>query len=228
MELQEFVAAMKSNCSFFETESYSLRKVDLSVNRNFWYERHTETEGFRISFGWTQYGDEFHVKGLQAYKRFNIIENVFHEVKGGFLQDYYTIHKSPSVEYVPENLSFTETENNIHFVIKNQNDVLLFTKFIKEFLINTVKLFFDSFTDLSSVSLWLNNNDIEYHKDLIVLWDNTMMIRKLLIMRIANDAKYSMLYERYKNFLIQKNDEKESPYVDMFNLFSKVEMYLSE
>lgn len=226
MELQEFLESMKSSCNFLETEGYSLRKVDTSINRNFWYEKHTEIEGFRISFGWKQYGDEFHVKGLQVLKRFNEIENIFREVKGGVLSDFYTIQKSPIIENIPSELNYTETENNIHFVIKNQNEIILFSNFVEKFFNTTVKSFFDFFNDLTSVNFWLNDNEVEQHKNLIVSWDNTMMIRKLLIMKIIKNDNYSNLFDRYKTFLTQKNNEQESPYVSMFSFFNKVEAYL--
>lgn len=113
MELKEFLETIKESCIFLEQEGFALKKVDTSINRNFWYEKHTETEGFRIGFGWTQYGDEFHLKGLQAFKRFNEIENVFCKVNDGELYDFYTIYKSATVENIHGKLNYTVTENNI-------------------------------------------------------------------------------------------------------------------
>jgi len=181
MTLQDFLNTMKISCSFLEREGYKLREVNTSVNRNFWYEKHTEIEGFRISFGWTQYGDEFHVKGLMALKRFNIIEKHLQKVLGGDLIDYYTIYKSPSIEYIPKELTYEATENNIHFVLKNTVEVNLFGFFVKEFYKNAVLIFFNKYSQFEqtrkdysllergkTASLILNTGTDIFYRELVI------------------------------------------------------------
>ncbi len=223
MTLNEFLESIKQACSFLEQEGYALRKVDTSVNRNFWYEKHSETEGYRISFGWTQYGEEFHVKGLSALKRFNSIEQEIQKVIGGNLIDYYTIHKSPSIEYVPEGLFFDRTEKNIHFVLKNQNDIELFADFIKEFYTKTVFMFYNQFINLSEVfkayclleremisSLILNTGTDIFYRELIIKHkfkssDKNDFVAMVLneLESIKNNATFSKMLENFN--LIQLN-----------------------
>ncbi len=49
-----------------------------------------------------------------------------------------------------------------------------------------------------------------------------MMLRKLILMKLNNDKKFEDLFFRYKDFLIKKKSENESPYVDMFNTFQQL------
>jgi hypothetical protein len=182
MDLRDFLAGLQQGCDFLETEGYILRKVDSSINRNYWYEKHTETEGYRIAFTWTQYGSEFHVNGLHAQKRFNEIEQQIQRVMGGDLADYYTIYKLGEADLIPENLAYKSTENNIDFVLKNETDILLFADFVKEFYTRTVKDFYTHYSKLEVVNSLLQELlDTKQIQSLLTSIDNTTIIRFYLI-----------------------------------------------
>ncbi len=188
MDLKEFLEKIETSCSFLEAEGYQLRKVDASVNRNFWYEKNTETGGYRIAFGWTQYGEEFHVKGLHALKRFNEVELQIQKVVGGDLTDYYTIYKAPATDLIPENLPHEATEDNIHFILKNERDISLFADFIKNFYIKTVIDFYNEYLKLNSVNTLLQELlETKKIQSLLTSTDNTTIIRFYVIAIISDN-----------------------------------------
>ncbi len=221
MELQEFLEAMKSSCSFLETEGYTLRKVDTSINRNFWYESHTATEGFRISFGWTQFGDEFHVNGLHCLKRFNIVEKEIQKVLGGKLIDYYTIHKNPSSDYISKELPFDSTENNIRFVLKNQQDIKLFADFVMGFLRKDCEIFFNNFILFEKAYTAYSKLNREQISSLLSGIDNTIFYRELVMKYIAKADDLNDYYTMVINELDSiKNNSTFSRILENFILLS--------
>lgn len=81
-----------------------------------------DSEGFRISFSWLEYGDKFVTQGVSTKKRFDLVEEEIHKVLGGKLEDYYTIRISPLISDIPKNLGFTKSEKNIHFETNTVNE----------------------------------------------------------------------------------------------------------
>ncbi|MES2134127.1 MAG: hypothetical protein V4506_17400 [Bacteroidota bacterium] len=219
MNLKEFLESIQTNCGFLETEGYTLRKVDTSVNRNFWYEKYTETEGYRITFGWTQYGDEFHVKGLHGLKRFNEIEQEIQKVVGSNIMDYYTIHKMPSTDLIPKKLPYESTENNIHFVLKNEIDILLFTDFLKEFYYKECKYFFDKYKNIESVYKDYIKLDREKISTLLYGVNNTIFYRELSLKYNLNSNDKESYYTLVVNELEQlKNNSTFNEILEKFKL----------
>jgi hypothetical protein len=104
MNSQLFKEIVEKQCYFLTKDKFALRMVD---SRNFWYEKSTDDVGYIISFFLTEYGDTFHVMGLMAEKRFNIVEqhiqSVLNDVK---LDTLYTIHKSPDTKWIPPDLAY--------------------------------------------------------------------------------------------------------------------------
>jgi hypothetical protein len=151
MKKKDFFDSIGKGCQFLEEGGFKLRETDRHVDRNFMYEKTDDEEGFCIKFNWTQYGDNFHVKGLHALKRFNDVERPLQAVIGGQLSDYYTIHKMPSTYYIPKGLPYETTQNNIHFVIKEEADIKLYMEFLKSFYLTDSIPFFNRYEKFETV-----------------------------------------------------------------------------
>ena len=217
MAHQNFIDIIKNEFTFLENDGYQLRIED----RNVWYEKNTKKEGFRIGFSWTEY-DCIWISGLTANKRFNIVEKLINPIINVDLINLYTIYISPNVDYIPESLNYTESNGKINFEISTYEESLLFVDFMKSFYDKTAKRFYEEYKNLENVNVWLDKNDINNHVNLITSAGNTMMLRKLILMKLNNDKKFEDLFFRYKDFLIKKKSENESPYVDMFNTFQQL------
>ena len=146
MDNKLFDEIIASKLGFLKVDGYSFRGVD----RNVWFEKNTESAGFRIGFAYTEYGQIFHIKGLKASKRFNEIENVLQKVLGGNLVDYYTVYISPNEREISPGLLYKKTENNFHFEIANADDLYLFLKFVESFY-EKIHSFYNSYETLSQV-----------------------------------------------------------------------------
>ncbi len=147
MEREQFINGVKSECQFLEQEGYAFNQVETNI----FYTKNTTDEGYRISFSWVEYGDNFHVMGLIAKKRFNIVERHLQKISGGVLEDYYTIYINPSSGHIPAELRFEITENNIRFILSDENEIRLFGFFAREFYKTKVVEFYSNFSDLSKV-----------------------------------------------------------------------------
>lgn len=202
MELNSFIESVKASCVFLEQEGFALRESDPVLNRNFWYEKNTANEGFRITFGWTQYGDEFHVKGLNGLKRFNVVEKELNNLLGGEITDYYTIHKNPSTNYIPSDLPFEATGDNIHFVLRNQNDIIRFTSFVKKFFSQECLPFFSQYEHLGDVYKVYIGLEREKISGLLLNSGNDIFYRELVIKHIfdRDDAAryYKMVVDEFE------------------------------
>ncbi|MCZ8230346.1 hypothetical protein [Flavobacterium sp.] len=217
MTNQNFINIIKNECQFLENDGYQLKIID----RNIWYEKKTDKEGLRISFGWTEY-DCLWISGLTANKRFNEVETLINKAINIDLIDLYTIHISPNPKDIPQGLKYIESSENINFEIYTYEESLLFIEFLKSFYYRTVVPFFEEYESLTKIIYWLNEKDISEHLNLIVSTGNTLMLRKLIVMKLNNDTKFQDLYLRYNNYLAQKSIEKESPYVDMYKKFKQL------
>lgn len=214
---QNFIDIIKNEFTFLENDGYQLKIED----RNVWYKKNTEKEGFSIGFSWTEY-DCIWISGLNANKRFNMVEKLINPIINVDLIDLYTIYISPNVEYIPESLTYTEFSGKISFEISTYEESLLFVDFMKSFYDKTVKPFYEVYKSIENINVWLDKNNINNHVNLITSAGNTMMLRKLIIMKLNNDKKFEDLFFRYKDFLIKKKSENESPYEDMFNTFQQL------
>lgn len=113
-----FIEIIKNHSRFSDDEDFMFREVD----RNIYFEKRTANIGFRLSFAYTPYGDNFHVHALGAYERFNEVEEVLQQLLDSDIQSYYTIHVSPDESDIPPNLPHIKTENNFHFEIKEPEE----------------------------------------------------------------------------------------------------------
>lgn len=223
MTQQNFIDIIKNECQFLENDGYQLKTID----RNVWYEKPSEKDGFRISFGWTEY-DCFWISGLTANKRFNEVETHISKITNIDLINSYTIYVSPDSKDISKNLKYSENSGNINFEIYTCEELLLFIEFLKKFYNKIVIPFFEGYKNLTKVINWLNAHDINQHLNLITSTGNTMMLRKLIILKLTKDINFDDLYFRYMKFLTQKNIEKESPYVDMYDIFKQLTPFFEE
>lgn len=177
MNRELYIQGIKKECAFLEQEGYFFNQKE----NNIFYTKESETEGFRIRFSWLEYGDKFVSHGLTAEKRFNIIEEEIQKLLGGELENYYTIHKSPSIDCIPNGLEFTEAENNIRFVVNTVNDFVLFGEFVKIFYQHDVIKFFTTYKEFKDTAKSYEKLAREKISALIVNTGTDIFYRELVI-----------------------------------------------
>lgn len=177
MNYKSFIELVRQECRFLEDEGFVLRVVD----RNIWYEKHNPKEGYRISFFYTIYGNNFHVMGLSAYKRFNEVEEILQSKSGGDLIDYYTIHTGPDESVFPNDLPFKKTKSNFHFDIETSSQLSLFLDSVKKFYWQTAVPFFREYTSITQTYDQLSNLKNEELASLISGWNNLIFARVFII-----------------------------------------------
>ena len=150
-----FKKTVSKQCHFLIEDGFALRMVD---NRNFWFEKCEQEIGCRISFFITEYGDTFHVMGLNVEKRFNRVEQHIQPVLNDVeLNTLYTIYKRPDIKHIPVELKYDATESNIHFMIEEEQELLLFLEFVQSFYYHTVIPFFEEYNNIEVVNKQLQN-----------------------------------------------------------------------
>lgn len=147
MNTKLYIETIKKECTFLEKEGY----IFTLLENNIYYSKKNNSEGFRISFSWSEYGDKFTTQGLTAKKRFNIVENEIKKILTGELEDYYTIHKTLSTNYIPKELEFKEVGNNICFPTNTVENIKLFSQLLKIFYSKTVLEFFKYYEHISAI-----------------------------------------------------------------------------
>mgnify|MGYP001397734998 CR=1 FL=1 len=150
MRQKELIEHIKTDCTFIGSDGYNF----LELERNVIFEHHTDTEGFSVSFGLTEY-EHVQISGLKVMKRFNDVERLLINELGGQLADYYTIYELASLENIPKGLIYDQTQNNIHLQVRSMLDYEKFIEFIKCFYENQVNLFFENYDKLSHLNVRL-------------------------------------------------------------------------
>lgn len=177
MDRELYINTIKNECAFLENEGYIFNQLE----NNIYLTKDSEYEGFRIRFSWLEYGENFTTYGLISEKRFNIIEQELQKILGAELVNYYTIHKSPSVDSIPEGLKFTNIEKNIRFVSNKVIDLELFGEFLRDFYFLEVIKFYSNYKDLFDVtktyeklernnisSFIVNNGSDIFYRELVI------------------------------------------------------------
>lgn len=160
-----------------EEEGYTFNQLD----NNIYYTKNEETEGFKISFSWLEYGDKFVTQGLSAEKRFNVIEQEIQKVLGGEITHRYTIHKNPLINYIPNGLKFSNEEDKNRFVSNTVIDIELFGVFVKTFFTNTVLDFFNQYKTLDQVYQSYSKLERENISSFIINTGTDIFYRELVI-----------------------------------------------
>ncbi len=177
MNTELYIKTIRNECAFLEQEGYIFSQLE----NNIYYAKETDTEGFRISFSWVEYGDKFNTQGVSARKRFNIVEQEIQKVIGGELKNYYTIHKSPSIDLIPEGLDFTENGKNICFVSNTVNDIKLFGEFVLNFYKSEVISFYNQYQNFIDAAKSYEKLEREKISTLILNTGTDIFYRELVI-----------------------------------------------
>lgn len=222
---------MNSNIFSKEVEKSFNWLIDLGfqfrrVDTNIYFEQTNANEAFAIGFAWSEY-NQIHLYGLTAYKRFNKVESKLHEATGRPLD--YTIKHRWNGD-VPEELERISDEDHPafnSFYLENKSHVILFSDMVKKFLHGDANLFFDQFKSIEDVIEWLKTHDVKEHAELLVQNNNTQMLRRLILMKEGHSEDFADLYQRYSAFLMDKYEKKETPYSEMYEMFSKLSGYFT-
>ncbi len=190
MDYKIFLDTIKNNCSFLLNDGYSMNIPHKTKNRNIIFSKKSQIDGFCICFNWTQYGENFHISGLEAMKRYNEIEKKMQKVNNGELDDFYTIHKSPIITQIPSELDYNKLLSNNNFILKNISELILFIKYVEKFYNQEAILFFNKFNDLEEVNLLLKDLlDSKKIQSLLVSDNNLTIVRFYLIALYFNNLE---------------------------------------
>ncbi|MFA0963214.1 hypothetical protein AB9P05_15530 [Roseivirga sp. BDSF3-8] len=221
MNRNTFIKSLTKSFNWLLALGYELRQVETSI----YFEKHSNNEVHSINFFWSEY-DVIKIQGVFALKRFNFIESIIERITGNL---DYTIHKkwegTIPKEFAAEANGVTLTDA---FYLSDKNQIKLFSEIIEGFYNSEVQPFFNNFNSIENILYWLNTNETPDHVKLLVSNNNSMMLRKLIIMKESNSSDYHSLYEKYRDFLEQKNRQRESPYTEMYDEFIKFDEYFNK
>lgn len=85
--------------------------------------------------------------------------------------------------------------------------------------------FFDEYKTIQDIESWMAHTPMEKHQDKLISWSNTMMLRKLIILKQASSEEFASLYPRYKEFLFNKKAEGIRSFVEEYDVFEKLISY---
>jgi hypothetical protein len=204
MNRELYIQTIKKECTFLEQEGYILNQIE----NNIYYTKDSEQEGFRIRFCWLEYGDKFATHGLIAEKRFDIIEQEIQKILGGELVNYYTIYKSPLVDYIPKGLEFTKAEKNIRFVSNSVNDIKLFGEFLRNFYLQDVIKFYSNYKEFIDLVISYEKLERENISTLILNTGTDIFYRELTI---KNKSRANDENDFIKMVLAELEPMKENP-----------------
>jgi hypothetical protein len=154
------------------------------------------------------------------------VENILQKVISGEMDFTIKLHWQDELPAELERIKDKQHFSNAFFISDTTEIDILSTAF-KKFYNTEVLSFFDKYKNLANVLDWLSENEIQKHADLLVVNNNLMMLRKLIIMKECHSPEYEDLYNRYSSFLKKKQDEGESPYLKMFDNFLMLEDYFN-
>jgi hypothetical protein len=222
MDHKLFIENIMSELPFLLADGYLLREVD----RNIWFEKQTDFAGFRISFNYTEYGEAFHLSGLKASKRFNEIESVLQKVLGGNLNDYYTIYTNPDENTIPPGISYTKTENNFHFEIKETSDLHLFFRGMESFYQEMALPFYKCYESLNLVNGRIKELNNEHLSKFINNNNNLLFSRVFVIKSLCNRLEGDEYYSEIDKELtkLQGNKTLENISDILNSVRTKIEM----
>lgn len=216
MDKKVFLKCIHDEFRWILDLGYSFRPVDTSI----YFEKNNDDVDYCINFFWAEF-NEIKIQGLFAFKRFKLIENLIENVTGNL---DFTIRLPLQYNDLNDvNLSILTPQGEIY--LSDEHDIKEFSVYVQE-LFNRVALpFYQNFSSLQEVGKWMNENNIKDHSKLLSVSNNSMMLRKLIILKEINSGEFSELYEKYKTYLIEKNETKEKVYQDMYMCFLNFKRY---
>ena len=221
MNEEVFINLIEKEFGWLMCQGFKVSKID----KNIIFEKKFEHTSHAIKFHWGEY-HVIKIQGISLLKRFNKIEEVIAKTLNEKVD--FTIRK-PWRGEVPKEFHTYANDNLLtgSIYISNEEQVEQFSNLVNNFFKNEATHFFDLFCTIGDVAIWLENNPVEEHSNLLVLNQNAMMLRKLILLKEANSNDFEELYTRYKAFLRKKYEVKESPYVKMYEAFRKFDNYFT-
>ncbi|REE01785.1 hypothetical protein [Marinoscillum furvescens] len=215
-----FSSEVEESFKWLTDLDFQFRQLDTNIV----FERIKSDEAFAIGFSWSEY-NRIHLYGLTAYKRFNSIENIIHVATEKPVD--YTIkhHWKGDVPDELERISDQSHPATNSFFLENKSQVEVFSDMVKNFLHHEANDFFEQFETIHDVLKWLKAHEVKQHAELLVQNNNTGMLRKLILMKEGHCEDFEDLFQRYVGFLKEKYATKESPYSEMYEVFSKLDDY---
>ena len=208
MTTSRLIEITEQELNFLNDEGFKISRID----QNIWCEKITNEITFKISFAWNQYATVFSLYGTSISIRLNHVEDII-GIKSNYL--VYTVWNK--ITLVKDR---TDIEKDI--------DLIEFLNHIRKGYNTEIAPFFQKFSNIEKINDWLNTHDQSKHQELLTSDNNSSMLRKLVIMKECKDEGYSDLYWRYKTFLQNKANERESPYFDMWNEFERLIPYFEK
>ena len=207
MNRKVFLECIQDKFKWLSKTGFTFKSIDTSV----YFEKSTEEEDCCINFFWAEF-NEIKIQGLFAFKRFNVVEELIEKSTGKL---DFTIRMP--LKYDNFNLSMLSPNGGIY--LSTEGDISKFSELVQKLFQTSVLPFYKEFSSLHDVGNWLNENNASDHSKLLVVSNNSMMLRKLIILKEINSEGFSDLYWRYKNYLIDKSATKEKVYQEMYTDF---------
>lgn len=202
---------------------YDLGYESEIIERSMYFNKTTNNKTYTINFFWAEF-NSIKIQGVCALLRFNNLESI---IKEKTKKLNYTIWlkmnlANPRIDAVNSD----DHSNRSGIILESEADISNFSNDVGEFYSLKTIPFFSKYTTLKDINEYLVNTEQSDHKNLLCASNNSMMIRKLLIMKEANSEGFHDLYIKYFSFLQQKKNE--APYIEMYNEFMKFENILKE
>jgi len=213
MNNKVFIECIEDKFSWLLEAGFAFRSIDTSI----YFEKNKEGVDDCINFFWAEY-NEIKIQGLFALKRFNLVEKLIEQSTGNL---DYTIRKPLSIDNINSSLK----KPNGEIYISDVDDVKKFSELVQKLFYTSALPFYEEFSSLKNVGNWINENKISDHSKILVVSNNSMMLRKLIILKEINSKDFPNLYQRYKQYLIEKNASKERVYQEMYTYFSNLIEY---
>lgn len=147
MTQKELIDQFKIDCNFVESDGYLLSVHE----REIFFSKHTDSEGFYIGFLVTEY-DNVRVSGLKVMKRFNAVEKLLINSLKGTLEEYYTIYELANPTQIPQGLNYEETNNNVHFELHDISDYEKFVEYFRKFHKNQANNFLKKYSQIEELN----------------------------------------------------------------------------
>lgn len=178
MNRELFIEKIKEECDFLEGDGYNINLIENNIS----FVKINKNEGFSVGFSWVEYGDNFYIQGITAKKRFNIVEREIQQVMGGNIEDYYTINRKLSADFVPNELNYSIVENNIRIKICDEHDVFLFSELLHHFYLHSALGFFKTFQSIEATFNYYTGLKREDISTFIVNNGTDIFYRELVLM----------------------------------------------
>ncbi len=221
MNRKEFIKQVGIDFKWLIDLGYNFSTIERSV----YFRKISNHNEFSLSFYWAEYND-FLIMGVSCCKLFPDVERIIKKHTGNYND---TIGKTMNMDipnkFIPI-INNGEFEWNT-FSITDYSQIALFSDAVKLFYEKEVLSFFEEFKTVEDIMNWMSKTDMEEHSDLLVSSNNSMMLRKLIIMKKCNDDGFDNLYQEYRDYLKEQSDNNQTPFVAMFEEFKKFDEYFT-